>query len=95
MYGPDSGILSNPGFGLAWEEERRFIFTDAIVGDLEPGEPFMIGIWSIEADGGGMRYTTCARHWSAEAYQQQRDMGFDTGWGARVDQLKALAESRA
>lgn len=92
MYGPNGEVHQNPGFVLAWDEGRRFAFTDAIVGDLEPDGPFMIGIWSIEADEAGTRYTAVARHWTAEASQRHIDMGFEEGWGACADRLKALAE---
>lgn len=97
MYGPDGEVHPNPGTVLAWEEGRRFAFTDAIVGDLEPAGPFMIGIWSIEAathDGtDGTRYTAVARHWTAQDRQRHADMGFADGWGACADQLKALCEA--
>jgi uncharacterized protein YndB with AHSA1/START domain len=73
-------------------DDRRFAFTDAIVGDLEPAGPFMIGIWSIEPEGDGTRYTARARHWTEEASKQHADMGFEGGWGACADQLVALCE---
>jgi uncharacterized protein YndB with AHSA1/START domain len=95
MYGPDGEMHPHPGLVLAWDEGRRFAFTDAIVGDLEPAGPFMIGIWSIEAEGDGTRYTAQARHWTAEACQQHSDMGFADGWGACADQLAALCKGGA
>jgi uncharacterized protein YndB with AHSA1/START domain len=85
-------VHPHPGTVLAWDEERRFAFTDAIVGDLEPAGPFMIGIWSVEAEGEGTRYTAVARHWTAEDSARHAEMGFEQGWGACADQLKALAE---
>ena len=78
---------------LAWDEGRRFAFTDAIVGDLEPSGPFMIGIWSIEPDGHGTRYTAVARHWTDADRKRHAEMGFEEGWGACADQLKALCEA--
>ncbi len=92
MYGPDGEVHPHPGTVLAWDEGRRFAFTDAIVGDLETAGPFMIGIWSIEAEGEGTRYTACARHWTEEAAKQHAEMGFEDGWGACADQLVALCE---
>lgn len=93
MYGPDGEVNRHPGTVLAWEEGRRFAFTDAIQDDLQPSGPFMIGIWEIAADGDGTRYTARARHWTQEAMAQHRDMGFEAGWGACADQLIALAEA--
>jgi uncharacterized protein YndB with AHSA1/START domain len=93
MYGPDGEVHPNPGTVLAWDEGTRFAFTDAIVGDLEPAGPFMIGIWSVEAEGDGTRYTARARHWKAEDSTRHNEMGFDQGWGAAADQLVALCEA--
>jgi uncharacterized protein YndB with AHSA1/START domain len=93
MYGPDGEVHQHPGFTLAWDEGRRIISTDAIVSDYQPSGPFMIGIWGIEPEGDGTRYTAIARHWTEEAMVQHRDMGFEQGWGACADQLKALCEA--
>ena len=97
MYGPDGEVHPHPGFVLAWDEGRRFAFTDAVVGDLMPTGPFMIGIWEIaaeEVDGvGGTRYTATCRHWTEVDCQRHAEMGFEEGWGACADQLKALAEA--
>ncbi len=47
MRGPDGEEMPQEGIMLAWDEGRRFAATDAIIGDLEPAGPFMIGIWEI------------------------------------------------
>lgn len=96
MYGPDGEVHPHPGFVLAWEEGRRFAFTDAILPDLMPAGPFMIGIWSVEAatvNGvDGTRYTALCRHWTEADCKRHEEMGFAEGWGACADQLVALAE---
>jgi uncharacterized protein YndB with AHSA1/START domain len=92
MYGPDGEVHPHPGTVLAWDEGKRFAFTDAIVGDLEPAGPFMIGIWTIAVEGNGTRYTAVARHWTEADSQRHEEMGFADGWGACADQLKALCE---
>lgn len=92
MYGPNGEVNPNPGTVLAWDEGKRFAFTDAIVGDLQPAGPFMIGIWSIEPEGDGTRYTAVARHWREEDAKAHAEMGFEQGWGACADQLAALCE---
>ena len=92
MYGPEGEVHPHPGMVLAWDEGRRFAFTDAIVGDLEPAGPFMIGIWSVAPENGGTRYLALCRHWTAEKMEEHKAMGFDEGWGACADQLKALCE---
>ncbi len=93
MYGPDGEKNRHPGFILAWDEGHRFAFTDAIVGDLEPSGPFMLGIWEIEAEGDGTRYTARARHWTPESKAHHLEMGFVEGWGTCADQLQALCEA--
>ncbi|MDG5749792.1 SRPBCC family protein [Qipengyuania sp. XHP0211] len=93
MRGPDGEEIPQEGIFLAWDEGRRFVTTDAVKSDFEPSDPFMIGIWVIEADGDGTRYTARARHWTEEAMKQHADMGFEEGWSACADQLKALCEA--
>jgi uncharacterized protein YndB with AHSA1/START domain len=92
MYGPDGEVNPHNGMVLAWDEGKRFAVTDAIKPDLMPDGPFMLGIWTIEADGDGTRYTAVARHWSEETMKHHAEMGFAEGWGVCADQLKALCE---
>lgn len=98
MYGPDGEVHPNDGLILAWDEGRRFVSTDAVVfdpatGDFMPSGPFMIGEWGIAEEGEGTRYTARARHWTEEAMEQHRSMGFEAGWMACADQLAALCEA--
>ncbi len=98
MRGPDGeadcqGEESVGGVLLEFEPERRFVFTDAFSAGWEPQKPFMVGSFEIEADGDGTRYRASARHWTAEAMEEHRKMGFEQGWRAVADQLAALAES--
>jgi uncharacterized protein YndB with AHSA1/START domain len=71
---------------------KRFAFTDALSPDWHPQTPFMVGVFEIEPEGDGTRYRATARHWTAEAMEKHREMGFEDGWGAVADQLAALAE---
>ena len=97
FYGPDGEVMPQNGIYLAFDEGRRFVTTDAIVygedGNLEPAGPFMIGFWEIEPEGHGTRFTGRARHWTDEAVEQHKQMGFEGGWGVMADQLKALCEN--
>ena len=93
MYGPEGEVHPHRGIYLAFDEGRRFASTDAIIGDLEPSGPFMIGIWAIEPEGTGTRYTATARHWTEEARQNHADMGFEQGWDECARQLKELCEA--
>ena len=93
FYGPDGEQSPQNGVYLAYDEGKRFVTTDAITADFQPEGPFMIGIWEIEAEGEGTRYTAKARHWSEDAAKQHEEMGFTEGWGICADQLVALCEA--
>ena len=93
FHGPDGETMPQNGIYLAFDEGRRFITTDAVQGDFEPAGPFMIGIWEIEPEGEGTRFTGRARHWTDEAVEQHKAMGFESGWGVMADQLKGLCEA--
>jgi uncharacterized protein YndB with AHSA1/START domain len=93
FHGPDGEKSPQNGVYLAFDEGRRLVTTDAFTADFQPLGPFMIGIWEIEPEGEGTRYTARARHWSAETARQHEEMGFVEGWGVCADQLKALCEA--
>jgi uncharacterized protein YndB with AHSA1/START domain len=93
FYGPDGEQSPQNGVFLAYDEGKRFVSTDAFTADFQPEGPFMIGIWEIEPEGDGTRYTARARHWDAETRKQHEEMGFVEGWGVCADQLKALCEA--
>ena len=92
MHGPDGEEMPQEGIFLEWTEGKRFVTTDAVTADFEPADPFMVGIWEIEPEGSGTRYTARARHWSEEARKQHEEMGFIEGWKACADQLAAICE---
>lgn len=92
FHGPDGEKSPQNGVYLAYDEGRRFVTTDALTADFEPAGPFMIGIWEIEPEADGTRYTARARHWSADTARQHEEMGFAEGWGICADQLQALCE---
>ena len=93
MRGPNGEEMPQEGIFLEWSEGKRFVTTDAVDADFQPTGPFMVGIWEIEPEGTGTRYIARARHWTEEAMKQHEEMGFEEGWGACADQLKALAEA--
>jgi uncharacterized protein YndB with AHSA1/START domain len=93
MYGPNGEIHTNEGIFLDVQPGRQFVCTDAIKPGWQPQKAFMIGIFTIEAEGSGTRYTASAKHWSAEDMERHRQMGFVEGWSAVADQLAALAEA--
>ncbi len=94
--GPDGEESPQEGTFLEVTPGKRFVSTDACQRDAEghwqPSGPFMIGSWEIEAEEGGTRYTATARHWTQEAHDQHKEMGFEDGWGTCADQLVELCE---
>jgi uncharacterized protein YndB with AHSA1/START domain len=92
--GPNGEEMPQEGVFLEVTPGARFVSTDAVTGDHMPSDPFMIGIWEIEPEGEGTRYTARARHWTEEKYRQHLEMGFTQGWGACADQLVKLCEGR-
>jgi uncharacterized protein YndB with AHSA1/START domain len=92
FYGPDGEKEPQNGIYLAYEEGKRFVMTDAVTDDFEPAGPFMVGIWQIDPEGDGTRYTAVARHWTAEAAKQHEDMGFTQGWEATAAILAEICE---
>ena len=95
MRGPNGEEFPNEGVFLEVVPGRRFVTTDAYGAGWQPREAFMTGVWEIEPYDGGTRYRASARHWTAEARDKHRAMGFVEGWGTVADQLKALVEGEA
>jgi uncharacterized protein YndB with AHSA1/START domain len=95
--GPDGEEMPQEGIFLEVEPGMRWVSTDAFVraadGAIMPAEGFMVGCWEVAPDGEGTRYTATARHWTQEAAEQHASMGFEEGWSACADQLKALCEA--
>lgn len=93
MLGPEGEELLQEGVFLEVTPGKCFVITDAINVKHIPQNPFMIGIWGIEAENNGTRYTARARHWNKEAYVQHQEMGFKDGWEACANQLAAICET--
>ena len=93
MIGPNGESMINDGVVLEFLPGRRLIFTDAFTAGWMPAGPMMVGVFEIAPEAGGTRYTASARHWSAEACQQHKEMGFEAGWAAAAAQLAELVEA--
>lgn len=92
MHGPNGETMPQEGVFLEVTPGVRFVFTDAFASGWRPQGPFIVGIVELAAEDGGTRYTATARHWTAEACEQHRAMGFEQGWRTVADQLAELAE---
>jgi uncharacterized protein YndB with AHSA1/START domain len=93
FHGPDGEQMPQEGVFLEVIPGKRFVNTDAFTVDWRPAKAFMVGIWEIEPEGAGTRFKASARHWTKEAYDQHKEMGFEQGWSAMTDQLAGLAEA--
>lgn len=95
MYGPDGEVMPQTGVYLEVEPMRRIVFTDAFRAGWIPQGPFMVGFMEFTPDGDRTRYRGGARHWSKEAFDQHRAMGFEQGWSAVAAQLEEVARRLA
>ena len=93
MHGPNGEELPQEGVFLEVTPGKRFVFTDAFTTGWYPQGPFMVGVMEFADESGKTRYVGSARHWTTEAYDQHKAMGFEQGWNAVAEQLAALAKA--
>src|SRR5689334_10934310 len=64
MSGPDGGTSDNPGVFLEVVKMERIVWTSMLVADWRPASPWlpMTGMFIMEDDGGGTRYTARCLH---------------------------------
>ena len=94
--GPAGEVMPNFGQLLDVSVGERLTFTDAYIGDWQHGAnaPFVTGYIILnDAPDGGTHMEWGARHWTDEAVEQHKAMGFEAGWNAAADQLDILAQS--
>lgn len=95
LRGPEGEAHVLEGVVLEFTPNRRFVFTDAFGEGWVPRGPFMTGIFEVEPEGEGTRYTATARHWDVASCHRHEEMGFYDGWNAVAEQLAELAEGRS
>jgi uncharacterized protein YndB with AHSA1/START domain len=95
MRSPEGQEFPNPGVYLEVVPNRKIVFTDAFTSGWEPaGEPFMVAIVTFEDQGDGTTlYTARARHWTKDATERHKSMGFHEGWSKVAEQLEDLART--
>ena len=93
MRGPNGEEMLHDGVMLEVTQGVRFVFTDAFTVGWKPQTPMMVGTMAFAGEGGKTRYTASARHWTEDAYNGHKAMGFEQGWTAVAEQLAALAEA--
>lgn len=95
MRGPNGEEVPQEGVFLEVLPGKRFVFTDAFTAGWHPKSPFIVGTIEFTDEGGKTRYHASARHWTKEACDRHKEMGFEQGWTAVAQQLAALAEAEA
>lgn len=95
MRGPNGEEAPQEGMFLEFTPAKRVVFTDALTQGWNPAGPFMVGIMEFEPEDDKTRYRGIARHWTDEAYEQHKAMGFEAGWGAVAVQLEEVAKRLA
>lgn len=93
MIGPAGESMIDEGVILEYTPERRLVFTDAFTAGWNPTGPMMVGVFEIEPEGAGTRYTASARHWTEADCAKHKEMGFEAGWGTAAAQLAELVEA--
>lgn len=93
MEAPDGTRMPGEGVFLEVVPNERIVFTDAFLPGWIPQGPFMVGDVTFEAKDGGTLYTARVRHWTEEALEKHREMGFEQGWAQVAAQLAELAEA--
>jgi len=95
MRGPNGEEHPMEGVILEVVPERKVVFTDAFTEGWVPAGPFMVGFMEFTPEGDKTHYRGGARHWTAEAYEQHKAMGFEDGWGKVAEQLEEVARRLA
>lgn len=97
MEGPDGERFSGEGCILEVVENRRLVWTSALLPgyrpkpdqESDPGFSFT-AIIEMEATEAGTNYSATLRHGDPNAKRRHEEMGFESGWGAAFDQLVTL-----
>ena len=93
MRGPDGGTSDNPGCFVDIVEQRRLVFTNALITGWRPAHSWltMTAVIEMADEGDGTRYVVTAMHPDKATKYRHAEMGFFEGWNICIDQLDALA----
>lgn len=100
MEGPDGERFEGEGCFLELIPDRKIVWTSALKRDYRPqnspngGFAFTCTL-TFTPEGTGTRYKAVACHADAAGAKSHADMGFHSGWGAALDQLVELMQSKA
>lgn len=101
MVSPAGEKYPNMGCVLEVEENRKLVWTDALLPDFRPAAAPISGAGLmftakilLESQGNKTKYTAIAMHRSEEDRKTHADMGFQQGWGICLDQLVEMVKSK-
>jgi uncharacterized protein YndB with AHSA1/START domain len=88
MLSPDGQEFPMNGCYLEIIENRKLVWTDALISGYRPSEkPFFTGILNLEPLGTGTKYKAIGLHKDEVSRNQHEEMGFSKGWSIALDQL--------
>jgi len=96
MRSPEGKDFPNVGSFLEVVPNRRLVWTNTLEPDYRPAQLsaehpcdsfFFCAILEFKPQGTGTRYTALVRHGDPESCRKHREMGFEAGWSAVLDQL--------
>jgi len=104
MQDPDGNEYPNVGCFLDIVEQKRLVWTSALVKDYRPASSAgpgdkecahiaMTAIITIAETPSGTKYVAHVMHNTAEQRKAHEDMGFYEGWGTTITQLESLLQS--
>jgi uncharacterized protein YndB with AHSA1/START domain len=84
------------GCFLAVDDQRRIVFTNALLGGWRPAEqPFMTAVIALQDHPLGTDYVARVMHKDGADRARHEELGFYDGWGTVTAQLAALVEKAA
>lgn len=88
MQSPEGETFPGEGVFLEVVQDRKLVFTDALVPGWRPSEKaFFVSVITFEPEADRTRYTARAWHWSEADSKQHSEQGFHVGWNKALDQL--------
>lgn len=101
MQDPEGNKFPNTGCFLEIINEKRLVWTSALVANYRPAPPAASGdkecahiamtvIIELEPVLSGTRYTAHVMHNAPDQKKAHEDMGFHEGWGTTITQLEEL-----
>lgn len=101
MLSPEGQRFPNMGCYLEVVENRKLVWTDALLPGFRPAPApvssisfFFTGTVLLEPIPTGTKYTAIVMHTNEVDRKKHEDMGFQVGWGKALDQLVAHMKSR-